>query len=246
MTDETTATPPLPGLLSRAIGVVVSPKATFEKVVATPKVLGALGLVTLMSVLMATAFMSSQRGRDAFFDTMFDRAQRSGGSAQQQEQAQQGIERFQQMATDHPAVLVLFTAGGNLFVLPIVMTIIGGILFVVFNVAMGGTATFRQMMAVVAHSAVMMTLQQLVATPLNLARGTMTSATNFSVLLPMFDETSLVGRFLGMMDLFAIWSTIVLAIGLGVLYRRSGRNIAMTFLILYGVVALGLALLRGR
>jgi hypothetical protein len=85
-----------------------------------------------------------------------------------------------------------------------------------------------------------------VTTPLNFARGTMTSATNFSVLFPMFDDTTLVGRFLGMLDLFWIWSTIVLAIGLGVLYRRSGRAIAITLLVLYAAAALGLAYLRSR
>ena len=63
--------------------------------------------------------------------------------------------------------------------------------------------------------------------PMNYLRGTLSSATNLAVLLPMIDETSFLGRLLGMVDLFIIWWLVVLAIGLGVLYRRRTQPIAI-------------------
>ena len=59
-------------------------------------------------------------------------------------------------------------------------------------------------------------LGQLFTGPLNYFRGSMSSATNLAVVLPMIDEGSFLGRLLGMIDLFLIWWLVVLAIGLGV------------------------------
>ena len=53
--------------------------------------------------------------------------------------------------------------------------------------------------------------------PLNYFRGSMSSATNLSVVLPMIDEHSFLGRLLGMIDLFMVWWVVVLAIGLACL-----------------------------
>jgi hypothetical protein len=50
--------------------------------------------------------------------------------------------------------------------------------------------------------------------------------------------------FLGTIDLFFVWATISLAIGLGVLYRRRTGPIATTMLGIYVVVALVIALFR--
>ena len=85
---------------------------------------------------------------------------------------------------------------------------------------MGGEASFKQVLAVVAHAGAVSALSSVFTGPLNYFRGAMGSATNLGVLLPMIDEKSFVGRLLGMTDLFIIWWLVVLAIGLGVLYRR--------------------------
>ena len=53
----------------------------------------------------------------------------------------------------------------------------------------------------------------------------------------MFDDTSFIGKLVGMIDLFIIWWLIVLAIGLAVLYRRRTQPIAMTLFGIYAVIA---------
>jgi hypothetical protein len=136
------------------------------------------------------------------------------------------------------------TAAGILIVTPVMLLLICGILYAVFNAAMGGNATFKQLLAVVVHAGVITALAQLFAAPLNYARGSMSSATNLSVLLPMLDENSLLAQFLGMIDLFMVWYVVVLAIGLGVLYRRRTQPIAISLFVVYGVIAICVALIK--
>jgi hypothetical protein len=86
---------------------------------------------------------------------------------------------------------------------------------------------------VMAHAAAISALQQLFTGPVNYFRGAVTSATNLAALLPMLDPKSFAGRVAAMTDLFLIWYLLVLAIGLGVLYRRRTQPIAITLYAIY-------------
>jgi hypothetical protein len=129
---------------------------------------------------------------------------------------------------------------------PLMWALMAGILFGVFNAALGGGGSFKQLFAVVAYSSAITIVQQLFVTPLNYVRETMSSATNLAVFLPMLDEGSFLARLLGMVDLFIIWSVFVLAIGLGVLYRRKTGPIAIGLFAVYGIIAVVVAALFGR
>jgi len=111
---------------------------------------------------------------------------------------------------------------------------------------MGGDATYKQALAVVVHAGVISTLAQLFTAPLNYARGTLGSATNLGVLLPMIDEKSFLGRLAGTIDLFMVWYVVVLAMGLGVLYRRRTQPIAIALFVVYAVIAVGFAAIMSR
>ena len=50
---------------------------------------------------------------------------------------------------------------------------------------------------------------------------------------------------LNTIDLLIIWWVIVVSIGLGVLYKRKTKSIALFFLAIYGLIALIVALVRG-
>ena len=64
--------------------------------------------------------------------------------------------------------------------------------------------------------------------------------------MPFLDESNILSRFLGTIDLFIVWWLIVLAIGLGVLYRRKTAPIFWSFMGVYVVIALVIALvMRG-
>jgi hypothetical protein len=136
------------------------------------------------------------------------------------------------------------TVGYLLIATPIIMSVVAGVLYMVFNIFTGGTATFKQIFTVLVHTMPIGVLAQIFTVPLNYARETMTSGTTLAVLMPMFDDTSFMGGLLGAIDLFIVWSVFVLAIGLAVLYRRRTQPIAIGLFVLYAVIAVIIALVK--
>jgi len=241
MTQTTASQPAASGaadlsLLQRVIGVIVSPQATFEAVVARPKVLGALVLTTLVVALAYFAFLSTDVGRQAFVDQQIQQAERWSGTPMTAEQIQQQ----ERMAP----VMRYIVPGATLLVGPVFALIIAGVLYGVFAAAMGGGGTYKQVLAVVAHAGVVSSVSALGVLALNYVRQTMSSATNLSVFVQMLPEDSFLVKFLGSIDLVWVWYIVILAIGLGVLYRRKAGSIAWTFLGLYLVIALIIAGVR--
>lgn len=221
--------PPL-SLPARFVGIVLAPKATFQAVAAHPRWLGMLAVVCGLLALLVGGYLFTTVGRNAWLDMM--------GSNPAMTDAQ-----FENLRKIAPYV-GWFGVGQMLVFIPVVTLISAGLLYVVFNAVLGGTATFKQLFAVVVHAGVISVVGQLFTVPMNYARGAMTGATNLAVLLPMIDEQSFLGRLFGMVDLFIIWWLIVLAIGLGVLYRRRTQPIAWSLFGVYAVIAVIVAVVR--
>lgn len=239
MSEPVIERPPAPSLMSRAIGVITSPRETFERVVAAPRVGGALALVALTGALTIGGFLSTDIGKQAWLDQQVEAVETWTGQPMSDEQYAQ-----QQTMSEYAGIM---GAVQMIVSVPLMALIIGGVLYAIFNALMGGTATFKQVMAVVAHSQIISALAFLVSTPINFAKQSMTGATNLAVLFPMLDESSFVARLLGMLDLFAIWWVAVLSIGLAVLYKRKTGSVAMVLFGIYAVIALVVAVfLSGR
>jgi hypothetical protein len=222
-------------LPARLIGILMSPRAAYADVVARPRVLGALAVVILISGIAVYTFMSTEVGKQAGLDMQL-RQMESFGRTMTDAQYQ----RMEQMAGYAP----YFGAGGQIVTLPLMALIIAGIAFAVFNAALGGDATFKQVYAVVVHSGVIIAVQQLFTLPLDYVRETLSSPTNLAVFLPFLDENSFPARLLGSIDLFVIWWTINLAIGLGILYRKRTSPIATTLLVIYVTIGLVIAAVK--
>ena len=218
-------------VFARLAGVITSPKATFHNVVAHPKALGIILIICLLSAVTLGWFFSTQIGRDAWLNSMLER-----GGAQLNDQQ---IAAFEKMAP----FVGYFAIAQALIGVPIIMVLIAGLLYAIFNAAMGGTATFKQVFAVVAHAWVIPAVSQLFTLPLAYAKGELKSSTSLGVLLPMIDDSTFLGKFLSAIDFFMIWALIVLAIGLAVLYRRKTQSIATILFVIYGVVAIAIAAL---
>ena len=234
-TPDAPSAPAPKGLAARALGVLLSPRSTYAEVAARPRWAGALGLVLLVIVVATAVFFSTEVGRQALLDQQI-RSMESFGRPVSDAQYQ----RLQQMAPYSG----YFGAAGQLVFLPLTALIVSGLAFAVFNAALGCDATFKQVFAVVAHSGFVVALQQAFVLPLDYARQSLSSPTNLSVFLPMLDENSFLARMFGSIDLFVIWWTVSLAIGLGVLYRRRTGPIATTMLIVYAVLAVVIAAVK--
>jgi len=225
------------GLLSRFIGIITSPRATFESVVAHPKVLGMLALTVGIIIAGTVLPMTTEAGKQATLETQIRQMESFGVKVNDQM-----YDRMQQGMSRAPYT----TAASILVFAPVMVAIMSGILFAIFTAGMGGTATYKQVMAVVVHAGVVSCLSLFLTGPLNYIRGTMvTSVTNLGALLP-FAEGSFIGRVAGMIDIFRVWWVIVLAMGLAVLYRRRTQPIAITFFAIYAVIALVAATVMSR
>jgi hypothetical protein len=225
------ASPPPMSLVSRLVGIITSPKATFEAVAAHPRWFGMLALVTVVVAIFAALPLTTEAGRQAQLDAQVQAMESFG--------MQISDEMYANMAKGLRNVPYT-TFATILIAAPIMSVIISGVLFGVFAI-FGGQATFKQLFSVYVHSIAVTAVGQLFTGPLNYFRGAISSATNLAVLLPMIDDHSFIGRLLGMIDLFWIWWLVVLSIGLAVLYKRKTQSVAIGLLGFYAVAVICLA-----
>jgi hypothetical protein len=243
MSEAPATTPPPPSesgglsLPARFWGVLTSPRATFADVAARPRWFGMMAVVVLVAAVCTGVFFSTQVGQSAYLDKVVESTRQAGREMPEAQWA------MMQKIASYMGPIYFFA---TLVFAPLAWLVMAGILFAVFNAALGGTATFRQLFAVFVHSTATTVIQQLFVTPLNYARGTISSATNLAVFLPMLDEGSFLAKLLGMIDFFIIWWLVLLAIGLGVLFKRKTGPIAAGLFIVYGVIAVIAAAFFGR
>lgn len=214
-------------LVQRFIGVLFSPKSTFASVVSYPRWLGMVLISSYLAVGAQFIFTSTEMGRQAALDQQIEMTERfTRVTPEMEANMRQSMERPLNRAIPlivGPIFGIIFTA------------LIAGILFGVFAVT-GGAASFKQVMAVVAHAGVISGVVQLLLVPIWFLRGSMSSATNLAIFWPG-DENSFIARFLGVLDLVWVWYLFVLAIGLGVLYRRRTQSIFVSLLAVFVVIA---------
>lgn len=219
-------------VFSRFIGIITAPRATFASVVAHPKWFVMYLLTAVIMAVFAALPMTTEAGQQAALDQQVSATESFGIQV-----TDEAYEAMRQRMSIAP-----YTTAGSIIVFSIVVAaILAGILWAIFNAAMGGDASYKQILAVLVHAGVISALGQLFTGPINYFRGAVTSATSLGALLPMFEETSFMGRLAGTIDIFIIWWLIVLSIGLAVLYRRKTQPIAIALFAVYACIALAIA-----
>ncbi|HXH24802.1 MAG TPA: YIP1 family protein [Vicinamibacterales bacterium] len=225
---------PDPGLAARIAGVIMSPTATFEAVVRRPRALGVLLAVLAAMILSQGLFLATEAGQQAALDQQL-RAIEAFGAQLPDDAVRQMEERM---------VYAPYLGAANLLVsVPLACAVVAALLHVVFGLLGGGTATFRQAFAVVAHAGVILAVSSLFLMPLSYARGAFAAA-NLGVFFPMLDETTFASYVLGAIDLFLVWWVVVVGIGASVLYRRRPGAVVGGLLGVYVAVALVIAFVR--
>ena len=226
-------------LVARFIGIITSPRDTFQSVAAHPKWFGMLAVTTVIVAFFSALPMTTEAGRQATIDQQVQSMKSFGFEVTDQmyDQMERGAGR-----------LPYTTAISVLVISPIFAVIVAGILFAVFNAAMGGEAAFKQVFSVVVHAGAVSALSAAFSGSVNYFRAasgnassSMGSVANLGALLPMLPEQSFIGHLLGTIDIFLVWYVIVLAIGLAVLYRRKTQPISIGLLAVYAIIALAIA-----
>jgi hypothetical protein len=223
-----------PNVFARLAGVLFSPKATYAAIVARPRVLGAFVITVGIMAVTEGLFFATPVMQEVLMDQQVRMIESFGVNITDQmyTQLEQGVARS---AYTTPISLVVL--------IPLSAALMSGIILGIWGMLLGGAGTFKQVFAILAHSGVIPAMQILFAMPLSYATRRLAGAT-LDVFVPMVEETSFVARFLGAIDLFWIWWCVSVAIGVGVLFKRKTGGVAMTFLSIYVVIALLLALVR--
>ena len=141
--------PAAKSLPARIVGVFTAPRDTFKAVVASPKWFGMLATTSHIVALFTALPMTTEAGRQAAIDRNEQQMKSFGVqvSDQMHEQMERGAGRMP------------YTTGISVLVVsPIISVIFAGILFAIFNAAMGGEASFKQVFAVLVHAGVISAL----------------------------------------------------------------------------------------
>jgi Yip1 domain len=238
MTDAAAPAAPEMGLFSRAIGIVTSPKATFGRALQVPRPAGILFLCALGIALATGVPQLTERGRQAALEMQVKTLEQRGQAVTP--------EMYSQLETvnKYGAYVVL---ASTFIMVPVMALLFTAIYWAIFNAIMGGTATFKSVLTVVAHSQVIGVLGLLLGAPIQYVKGVVTvgGPFNLGALAPSLDQTSFLARYLGSMNVFTLWGLIVTGMGLGVLYRRNGTNIGIALIVVYLVLAAGFISLFG-
>jgi type IV secretory pathway VirB6-like protein len=198
-----------------------------------PRWIAVLALTFLVSLATNAALFETDVGRLALID-QWERTAVAFG--QNLEDAQyEAIVRASRNGTAY-AVISSVASG------PILTLGVSTLLVAVFTGVLKGRASYRQVLAIVAHAGVILTLRQVIAAPLNYSRETLASPTTLNLFFGTLDEASPLARFLGVIDVFVVWWIVLLAIGMSVLYRRPARPLALTFIGVYIALAVVLAI----
>jgi Yip1 domain len=224
------------GLFARVIGTLTSPRATYAEVAARPRWPGALGVVLIVTAVGVGTLMSTEVGRRALLDqqiTMMESFGRLPDDAQ--------MLRMENKVGRGPSIGV---AGQAVAIVLAALLLVAVVALAVFNVFLDGKATFKQVFSVVAHSGLVLAVQQICVLPLDYARRSLASPTTLAGFFSFLDDDTLVARLLGSIDLFVIWWLMSLAIGLSVLYRRRTSSTAAAILAIYLVFAIVLAAVK--
>lgn len=230
-------TPAPQGLVARFLGIITSPKDTFTRMVPVPKWFGMLALTTVLVAVFSALPMTTDAGRQAGIDQQVEQRRSFGIETSDQDYAQ--MERMSGMMPYITLAMVLIMS-------PIMAVIISGILFAVFNAALGGEASFKQVLTIFVHAGAVSALSTVFSGVVNYFRGGMGSVANVGALLPMLPERSFLANLLGTVDVFLVWYVVVLAMGLGVLYRRRTQPIAISLFVLYAIIAIVIAVFKSR
>lgn len=226
---------PVPGdprfdsLPGRVLGILRSPRATLAAVVQAPRWVGVLVLTFLVSTLSSAALLQTDVGRLALVD-QWERTAAAFGQNVDDEQ----YTALEEASANGPAYAVVSSLVSG----PVMTFAVAALLLAAFNRVLGGTATYAQVLAVVAHAGVVLALRQVIAAPVNYARETLASPMTMTMFFSMFDEASPIARFFGVIDLFVVWWLAVIAIGMSVLYARSARRMFLGLVSAYLVLAL--------
>lgn len=231
---EPAAREPL-GLGARVVGVLTSPRETFERVMDDPRWVAILALSVGCTAVPTAALLMTDAAQQALVDQQVSTMESFGSPVSDEVRAElrQGVG------------IAAYAAFGSILVgAPLVSLLLAGLLYGAGYGLLGAEAGFGRTFSVVAHAGVVFAVQTLFVAPLNYARGSMEPPTTLGAFAPMLAEETFAYRLLGAVDLFNVWWIMILSIGLAVAWKRRTTPVAFTLYGIYAGIVLLTAVLR--
>jgi hypothetical protein len=211
------------GVFEKITGIFISPRETFEALDRKPSWLVPFIIIAVMTLGMTILT------RDIGMQDMMAKFQAREMPQEQIDKIaaqSQGIGKYIQMVLIPVATLVIWA-------------IFAGILLFCGNTLLGGSAKFKKVFSMISWSSLVGALAIIVNTAIILSKGTTQGVTtSLAVLLPvpgLSDKPSLFYRLLSKFDLFTVWSLILWAIGLSVIYKFTMKKSAGLVIALWAV-----------
>jgi hypothetical protein len=234
MTDAA-AVPVKPmSLVSRFIGIITAPKATYENVVAAPRPFGILFVCALLIGIGGTLPQLTEQARTKSLEAQVSGMERFGMNVTPEMRQQFEVQ------SHNKTIKIVTGVVGPLIMIPIFALLLTAIFWAAFNAMLGGTATFKQVLSVTSHSYVITAVGVVASAPILYINFQMVPGGPFNLgaLAPMLDESSAIKNFLSAVSIFSLWAWANVGIGLSVLYRRNPRNVAIAMIVVALLFAL--------
>jgi len=201
--------------IGRIFGVLFSPKSTFEDIVRKPNWVLPVILTTVFSILAVIALNQRMNWRE-YVGQQIEKSPRAAQLSADQKEKQADI-------SAKITVYIVYAAG--VFVPILAAVILGAVMMGVYNLLGGAGASYSQSLAIAAHAG----LVGLVSTPIFLLvlflrpAGTIDPqnpvVTNVAAFLPE-DSAKWLFALCKSLDIFTIWTLILLAIGFAAVNPR--------------------------
>jgi hypothetical protein len=214
----------LPNLLVRAGQVFVAPGRLFGRLRDRPAWAGALALAVAVAVA-ATLLVPEELFREFMLSQM--PADAPADAVQSQVDAQ-----------------VRFRWVPPLVGMPLGAAITAGILLFIYNLLLGGEGRYRQLVAVSSHALLIPAVGEMVTVPLRIQTQSFETSLALHLLAPGLEEGFLL-FFLQGLNVFALWASVVIGVGVSRVYPRSSAGSASAVVVgLFLALAAGGAALR--
>jgi hypothetical protein len=203
---ETTNLQPSESLdpFARIIGIITSPRQTFEDIVKNPN------WVLPFILVIAVGVLSSYFLKDLIIDLQLEQMSKNPNVTEQQLEITESMMQYSWVFA--------------LIFVPIFYVIAAAVLLFTGNVILGGESKFKTIFSVTCWSGIVSIVTSAISVPLMLSRGEMVSPTSLAFLAPSDDKTTFLYSFLSSIDLLTIWYVAVMGIGVAAAYKFTNQK----------------------
>lgn len=210
--NEATQSPSPEGMstISRIIGVITSPRATFDDIVQKPTWLLPFLLVVVLGVVNSYLLI------DIIADEQIEQMSQNPNMTEQQMEMASNITR------NYGWMFAIATT-------PLFYVIVAAVLLFTGNVILGGESRFKVLFSVTCWSGIISIIASAITVPVMISREAIESPTSLAFLAPSDDKTSFLYGLLSSLDLLTFWYVAVMGIGVAAAYRfTSQKGIVVT------------------